>query len=588
MGPEPFGTGPGLAPQEEAATEASERTRRAPASRVVILSDSQAIDRRGRLIDITGLEAVRIIGRDSRWVVPLDSVEGGNDFVLMGLGGEGCDPGGTNGNGSGNGNGPQGGGGEQQMVAGMEIMTFQGDTIECCEGEHEIVIEGECQCPDHLIEDEELGCICENLQDPEDYCHSEPWSYHFSIEAPCSSCVAAFYDQFGPIGWACPDSCFEPDPPPGGGSGGNEPTKPTLICDESVTRGETGGCELTGLPSGWPQSIPDGPVDHAEWTFSPHPIQPWPAGPEISDPNVLPTVDSLNDPTGEWKGTLVASGAVSVTVTVEDSIFHLGPEELSVQDRAGGFSATPVQWQGERNKAHDLDWEEWAQYERGGANVNRANGSAELDSILIGGAEIDTVNAGPNSGYAYVSSTDFRLDRSWVLSKALYSPPDTAPAYLTHAGVSWSHYDLSCLLFEGCSKFNALVAGVASHEQYGGVGPNPGHMTRFEWILDPSAVRSERSCASVRPIIERIVGTKVAEEVDIARVLAWRSIWAASSHQFVHDHYQNAAAIIGQGTTFAQVNPIDDPQTNDMIPGPPTPPAPPELNTHCDWGSFSP
>jgi len=72
-------------------------TREAP-PRVVILSDSQAIDRRGRLIDITGLVAVRMIGKTRSWIVPLDSVEGGNEAVLLDLGGDGCD---TNGEGGG-------------------------------------------------------------------------------------------------------------------------------------------------------------------------------------------------------------------------------------------------------------------------------------------------------------------------------------------------------------------------------------------------------------------------------------------------------------------------------------------------------
>jgi len=215
---------------------------RASPPRVVILSDSQAIDRRGRLIDITGLVAVRMIGKTRSWVVPLDSVEGGNEAVLLDLGGDGCD---TNGEGGGGvGDGPHGGGGEQ-MFAGMQILMFEGDTIECCEGEYEVVIEGECDCPEHLVEDPGVGCKCANLQDPDDYCHNEPWSYHFSIEAPCSSCVASNFHGPDVFSWACPDSCLNPDPPPGGGSGGNEPTEPTLVCDETVTRG---GPEVASSP----------------------------------------------------------------------------------------------------------------------------------------------------------------------------------------------------------------------------------------------------------------------------------------------------------------------------------------------------
>jgi len=108
-------------------------TRAAP-PRVVILSDSRAIDRRGRLIDITGLVAVRTIRQTRSWIVPIDSVEGGNEPVLLDLG-DGCDSGGCGG-----GDGPQGGGGER-MFAGMQTLMFEGDTIDCCEAEYEVLIE---------------------------------------------------------------------------------------------------------------------------------------------------------------------------------------------------------------------------------------------------------------------------------------------------------------------------------------------------------------------------------------------------------------------------------------------------------------
>jgi len=289
VGPEPFGTGPATAPETEPVAEPGTPPTRATPPRVVILSDSQAIDRRGRLINITGLVAVRMIGRTRSWILPLDSVEGGNEAVLLDLGGDGCD---TNGEGGGDGgDGPHGGGGEQ-MFAGMQILMFEGDTIDCCEGEYEVVVEGECQCPEHLIDDPGVGCKCANLQDPEDYCHDEPWEYRFEIDAPCISCVQTFYESHLDA-WACPIDCDVPEPPPGGGGGGNPPdTVVTLACD-TVVRGEPGGCELTVQPEELQLSI-------QEWRF------------ESEFVNPPPNVSGVNP----WRGPLVASGQVVVLFTL--------------------------------------------------------------------------------------------------------------------------------------------------------------------------------------------------------------------------------------------------------------------------------
>jgi len=267
-----------VGPESEPAAEPEAPPTPATPPRVVILSDSQAIDRRGRLIDITGLVAVRMIGKTRSWIVPLDSVEGGNEAVLLDLGGDGCDS--------------EGGGGEQ-MFAGMQILMFEGDTIDCCEGEYEVVVEGECQCPDYLIEDEELGCICENLQDPDDYCFSEEWEYRFEIDAPCTSCVETFYQgQF--YAWACPIDCDEPDPPPGsGGPGGPEPSDTTwnLICD-TVVRGQVGGCTLEVDP---PEALES--ID--QWTFSSEFV--W---------------NQTSAGANPWSDTLVVGGEVIVNFTV--------------------------------------------------------------------------------------------------------------------------------------------------------------------------------------------------------------------------------------------------------------------------------
>lgn len=238
-------------------------------------------------------------------------------------------------------------------------------------------------------------------------------------------------------------------------------------------------------------------MNHADWTFSPHPIQPWPAGPEISDPNLLPTVDSLYDPTGEWKGTLVASGTVTVKVTVGDSTFHLDPEELTVEDRTGSFANTPRTWSGLVNTSA-LQLFYWRDHQIGGANVNMDNQSPDLDQILSGDALVDAVTGGPNAGYSYVESTTYALNRGVLLSVAFLDSASVldstavvkAPLYLYNDSlqVDVTQHQLVC--FEvGCAKWNAAVAGILTHE--GKNGSPPGHQTRFEWILEPGTVRSE-------------------------------------------------------------------------------------------------
>jgi len=104
------------------------------------------------------------------------------------------------------------------MGGDIQVLGFDGDTITCCEGEFEELIEGECECPTYLVRDEEGDCACENGGSPEDFCMGDPW-WSDDEEEPCPGECFLIDDWYHGPSWVCPSNCEDPDPPGGGSSG---------------------------------------------------------------------------------------------------------------------------------------------------------------------------------------------------------------------------------------------------------------------------------------------------------------------------------------------------------------------------------
>lgn len=275
------------------------------------------------------------------------------------------------------------------------------------------------------------------------------------------------------------------------------------------------------------------------------------------------TLDAKSETTTSktWEGTAVHGGTVKVTATDEDGNEDTADTDFTVGARGWTIDGQAVRAQFTRYKP-DLT----AYFLPGahlGFNTN-ASGSEYFDDILEGDgrpvdpstAKVVAVASGPNQGYAYVKSQNYRVDRRYRLNERLDSagPVETPD---TTQGDTVNHW--TYMARRGWNP-QGLLDAVIRHESYGD-GVAKGHQGQFELALTSSA------CGDAAKLVDRIVAKTVSAAEDLRDEVEERAELAfmkAGDHHNVHGHISSNIVLYDpNGTIPPQVIHFQDTATPD-------------------------
>jgi hypothetical protein len=292
-----------------------------------------------------------------------------------------------------------------------------------------------------------------------------------------------------------------------------------LVCPQTVERAQSATCDA---------SDPNGPVTGVDfnWSFQPDLVPFTPNSSETFAPR--PVTEGPPTSTSAWVGQLVHPGTVTV-VGVRGTESATASASISVTDRAivpfqiildlSAMNTAQLPVPQRPSPALNTGRNHRAPY------LGRPDNAADF---FEGSAQIDTVQAGPNKGYLYVASSDFRARRTYSLNPWI----EQTPGYPYPAGgvgaTTWSFVSSQ----PGANP--ALVRDATIAHEVGLGGPNPSHQQR---LLD--AAGNFESCGNIQATFERLTASSL---FDLSRMMtsmqvnSFSALFWAADHSFVNGH----------------------------------------------------